>query len=133
MFGQMGMPPWMQQGMGQGMGQQMTPGSGQPPYQNAPMNMQPPQMQPPHSIPGMPAPQQPPQSPINPAQMGMLSQMLAQNTRRPGPPMPPPGAGAVPGQQPQGAGAMPAGGMDPMQLGMLARMLGMGGAGGAMG
>ncbi len=120
MFGQMGMPPWMQ-GM-QDMGQQMTPGSGQPPYSNAPMNMSPPQMMPPMgggmrgAAPMMqPPPQQPP---INPAQMGMLSQMLAQQTRQPNPATPPAMGGT-------GAPTNPyTGGLDPMQMGMLTRMLG---------
>lgn len=119
---------WLQRlqgGMGGGAGSPMTPGAGMPPYQNAPMSMQPPQMAPPSPIPGAPPPGQPPQSPINPAQMGMLSAMLAQNTRKPGDM--PPGAmtAAQPLQEPP-PGANP---FDPIQLGMLSRMLG-GGYGG---
>ena len=108
---------WLSQMMqGQGGGApMMTPGAGMPPYRNAPMSMQPPQMQPPAGIPGAPPPAQP-QQPINPAQMGMLSAMLAQNTRQPG--------GARPGEpvlQTPPTGADP---NDPVQMGMLARMLG---------
>lgn len=133
------LPPWMQGMAGQGQqgGQPMTPGAGMPPYRNAPMSMTPPQMQPPTAIPGAPPPlagqPQPGQQPINPAQMGMLSQMLAQQTGKPMMPQGAAGAGAgaalgAPAPGPQGAAAAPAG-MDPTQMGMLTQWLKMAGLG----
>lgn len=129
--------PWMQGGpMGQqqGMTPGMTPGAGMPPVGqgNAPMSMQRPQMGPPGQVP--PAPmggmgQQ--QQPMNPAQMGMLSQMLAQQTRPPGGPPPSaaataglPGAAAAQMPTTPGQGASAALGANP--IGMLFPWLGMG-------
>jgi hypothetical protein len=123
-------PSWMQgMGMGSGMGQPMTPGAGMPPYSRAPMSMAPVQMGPPSPIPGAPPPPAQPQPPLNPAQMGLLSGMLAQQTRGPGAAVPPwsqisPQAmeGVIPGMG--GAEAKTyMQGLAPDQVGLLARLL----------
>lgn len=129
-----GMPPWMQQMQGQGMGPgaaPMTPGAGMPPS-NAPMSMQPQQMPQMGMRPPMPMPPMGGggggQQPINPAQMGMLSQMLAGKTGAPPPgagPMVPPGMPPAPGNPnaPMGAGSQESGAGMQGQMGFLARLL----------
>lgn len=97
--------PYLQRMQGQ---QGQTPGSGLPPYANAPMNMQTPQMPTPNVVQSQGPPVQQPgqgQQPMNPAQMGMLSQMLAQKTQQP-----------TPGQAGAAAGAVGTGGMVPPQM-----------------
>lgn len=82
---------WFNQGSpfgmlgGMGMGQGMTPGAGMPPVGtgNSPMSMQPRQMSPGGALPSQNPPMGGGQQPMNPAQMGMLSGMMRQNTQQP--------------------------------------------------
>lgn len=122
------MSPYLQKaGMGGQQGQQgMTPGSGMPPYGNAPMPMQPHQFQPGGALPSnVPPMGQQGQQPMNPMQMGMMSGMLAQNTMRPGAATPPwakisPGSmeGVIEGMPGQEAKDMMQG-LSPDRLGIL--------------